>query len=377
MRTLFCMLGVGLPVVVGLAPCLAQPTAPVTLESLVNSRDAQETSVAAETADTAPKRPAGTVARPKDGVQHPDLDRAWAEYEQSVAKTAEGITAAIAKKFDVAAAKGDLDAAEKWQAALEKFEKAGEVPTEAEVNAIVKAAVTDYKKAKEELYKAYELVVKALTRDKKIAEAKTARDELRSLGSDRRMSPPLGNDRQMPALPAFGILPKPKSLSQALHDQLPTADEIAVLRNHFNATTRQVQEARDAFVYRLYRKAPPAQWTIDDASFLISLRAAMGTMSGEPEWITKIESANLAKRWLISSPSPADFIERARALVPTMGDALSERLSTNDIKNWLISLGDAYQTSKAKSAALNQLIRAGVALPCISELKQQIDASLN
>jgi hypothetical protein len=181
----------------------------------------------------------------------------------------------------------------------------------------------------------------------------------------------------MPALPAFGILPKPKSLSQALHDQLPTADEIAVLRNHFNATTRQVQEARDAFVYRLYRKAPPAQWTIDDASFLISLRAAMGTMSGEPEWITKIESANLAKRWLISSPSPADFIERARALVPTMGDALSERLSTNDIKNWLISLGDAYQTSKAKSAALNQLIRAGVALPCISELKQQIDASLN
>jgi tetratricopeptide (TPR) repeat protein len=317
------------------------------------------------------------VARPKDGVQHPDLDRAWAEYEQSVAKTAEGITAAIAKKFDVAAAKGDLDAAEKWQAALEKFEKAGEVPTEAEVNAIVKAAVTDYKKAKEELYKAYELVVKALTRDKKIAEAKTARDELRSLGSDRRMSPPLGNDRQMPALPAFGILPKPKSLSQALHDQLPTADEIAVLRNHFNATTRQVQEARDAFVYRLYRKAPPAQWTIDDASFLISLRAAMGTMSGEPEWITKIESANLAKRWLISSPSPADFIERARALVPTMGDALSERLSTNDIKNWLISLGDAYQTSKAKSAALNQLIRAGVALPCISELKQQIDASLN
>jgi hypothetical protein len=121
------------------------------------------------------------VARPKDGVQHPDLDKAWAEYDAVVAKAAEGIKAAITKQFDAATAKGDLDAAEKWQAALEKFEKAGEVPTDAETKSTVSAAVVAYKKAKEELAKAYEPVVKALTMEKKIADAKAAREELRSL----------------------------------------------------------------------------------------------------------------------------------------------------------------------------------------------------
>ncbi len=161
-------------------PCVGQESpGPATLENLVNSDEAKGPDAVpeAEAPPAGPKRPAGTVTRPKDGVQHPDLDKAWAEYDAVVTNAAEGIRAALTKQFDAATAKGDLDAAEKWQAALEKFEKAGEVPSQSEAKSAVSAAVADYKKAREELSKAYESVVKSLTMEKKIAEAKTARDE--------------------------------------------------------------------------------------------------------------------------------------------------------------------------------------------------------
>jgi tetratricopeptide (TPR) repeat protein len=115
-------------------------------------------------------------------VQHPDLDKAWADYDAAVAKAAERIKAAISKQFDAATAKGDLDPAEKWQLALEKFEKAGEVPADTEARAAVNAAVADYNKAKDKLFEAYEDVVKSLTMEKKIAEAKAARNEKATLG---------------------------------------------------------------------------------------------------------------------------------------------------------------------------------------------------
>ena len=154
-----------------------QPTSPATLEGLLNSGETQEAAAPPEP-DTGPKRPAGMHARPKEGVRHPDLDKAWADYDSAVAKVTESIRAAIAKQFEAATDKGDLAAAEKWQIALEKFEKAGELPTEKETKAAASAAATDAKQAREQLTKAYEAVVKSLTTEKKIAEAKRVRDEL-------------------------------------------------------------------------------------------------------------------------------------------------------------------------------------------------------
>lgn len=173
-----------------------QQTGPRTFESLLNSDEATKPAAVAEVdfTDTVPKRPAGTVARPEDGVQHPDLDKAWADYEAAVTKAAEGIRAAINKQFDAATEKGDLDAAEKWQNALEKFEKAGKVPAEKEVKAAVSGAIAELKKAGEELTKAYEAVVKALTIEKRIAEAKAVRQENQSLGKapEEQTSPVVG-----------------------------------------------------------------------------------------------------------------------------------------------------------------------------------------
>jgi hypothetical protein len=167
--------------VLGIAfPCWAQnPPGPRTLERRLKSGEAQGTSAAsgAEAANASPMRPAGIATRRNNGVQHPDLDKAWAKYSAIVSKAAEEIRAVFLKQFDAATAKGNLDAAEKWQAALAKFEKTGEMPTANETKAAVNAALADYKKATEDLSKEYEAVIKALTMDKRIAEAKVARDE--------------------------------------------------------------------------------------------------------------------------------------------------------------------------------------------------------
>jgi hypothetical protein len=177
--------------------CLAQqPIGPATLESLLNSGDDQKPATAE--ADAAPKRPAGTAARPKDCVQHPDLDKAWANYDAASTKAAEGIRAAINKQFNASAEKGDPDAAKMWQIALEQFEKTGAVPTGREARSAVSAAVLDYKKAKKELTAAYEAVVKALTMEKKIAEAKAVRSELRILSNETIAS---GSSTKAPVRP--------------------------------------------------------------------------------------------------------------------------------------------------------------------------------
>jgi hypothetical protein len=161
----------------GLVPlaCLAQqPPGAATLETSVSGDDSK-----AKTAGTV--RPAGTLVRPQDGVQHPDLDKAWTEYDAAVAKVTESIKAIIAKQFDAATEKGDLDAAEKWQVIGENFAESGKLPTATETKATVSAAVAEYKKAREELTNAYEAVVKVVTTEKKIKDARAVKNELAEL----------------------------------------------------------------------------------------------------------------------------------------------------------------------------------------------------
>ena len=183
MRSLCCKFLAAVAVLLGVTcPHFAKAQSdPATLEKLVNSPEAQGSPTVPESEDSGPDRPAGTLVRPKDGVQHTDLDKAWAEYHETVSKAADGIKVAIKKQFDVTTAKGDLDAAEKWQAALEKFEKTGEVPLEDETKAAVNATASGYSRAKQGLSKAYEAMTKSLTKEKKITEAKAARAELRML----------------------------------------------------------------------------------------------------------------------------------------------------------------------------------------------------
>jgi len=201
------------------AACFAQqPTGPATLEGLLNAGEGRKPTAEA---DADPKRPAGTVARPKDGVQHPDLDKAWAEYDAVVAKAAEGIKAAISKQFDAATAKGDLDAAEKWQVAMEKFEEAGEVPSGGEAKAAVSAAVAHYKMAKDKLSKAYESVVKALTMEKKVADARLVGNEWQRLSQATQERERHQSKESISILEAKAIASRVLALSEQEWLQLP------------------------------------------------------------------------------------------------------------------------------------------------------------
>lgn len=131
----------------------------------------------------APVRPMGTVARPKNGVRHPDLDKAWAEYESIVAKVTEDVAAAIKKEFQAAVTKGDLDTAEKWEGVAKKFASDGDCQLEEALGAIGKRAVLKLRSAHVALEKAYDSVVRALTMEKKIAQAKAAKSEFLALAS--------------------------------------------------------------------------------------------------------------------------------------------------------------------------------------------------
>jgi hypothetical protein len=172
----------------GVRICFAEPPkAPATLGNLLADEPApsNEGTVAADAPQPAATPPSlrGAMVRPQAGFQHPDLDKAWAEYTAAVAKATEGIRASITKQFDAAVEKGDLDAAEKWQGVLAKLEKSGEIPTTTETKAAVSAATTGLKKGRDELAKTYDALVKALTMEKKITEAMAVRNEKRSLES--------------------------------------------------------------------------------------------------------------------------------------------------------------------------------------------------
>lgn len=173
-----------------LSHCLAQQAPdPATLENLLKPEEVQKRPANPETkaTDADPVHPAGTFVRPKDGLQHPDLEKAWVEYDTAVKKASEGIKTAIAKQCEAVMAKGNLDAAEKWQATLRKFETAGEMPEAGATKAAVNAAATEYKKANDELTKAYEAVVRALTKEKRIDLARAANSEKEAIQKARQV----------------------------------------------------------------------------------------------------------------------------------------------------------------------------------------------
>jgi len=136
-------------------------------------------SARAATATPAAGRPSpNTIARPRDGVQHPDLDAAWQKHNDAVAQVSERIRAAITKQFDASTAAGDLDEAAKWQTISENFATDGDLPIDPATKSVVSFSATDLRGAREDLTEAYESLVKRLTMERKLPEAKAVRSEL-------------------------------------------------------------------------------------------------------------------------------------------------------------------------------------------------------
>ena len=140
----------------------------------------------------------GSVRRPEKGFQHPDLDKAWAEYDASVEAVAELVEGFLRSQFEAATEAGDLDSALRWRAANEQFKSDGTVPEGVDnpktgpASAPREGAVpvaSRIKQANERLEKAYESVEKALVKTVELEKAKTARRERIALLAEPRRVP--------------------------------------------------------------------------------------------------------------------------------------------------------------------------------------------
>ncbi len=119
----------------------------------------------------------GERIRPENGVADVALDKAWADYRQQVSIAADEVRDALNAQFDAATDKGDLEEAEKWQAVIEAFEANGMLGGDKSTRAAVANAQKQLMEAEKELIAAYGEVIKSLTKQKKINEAKAVRAE--------------------------------------------------------------------------------------------------------------------------------------------------------------------------------------------------------
>lgn len=188
-----------------LAGLAQQQAGPGTLENLLQDKPAvpaQRPSAADASESTAPialptGRVQGAVARPKESVQHPDLDAAWAEYDKEMDAVAQSVETAIEQNLNAAAAAGDLDASLRWKAAGEQFQKDGQIPEEFDETKADGRLKTKPQKpgisprsriaeAKTRLAAAYEAVEKSLVKSHSLEKAQQARAEREALrGQDR------------------------------------------------------------------------------------------------------------------------------------------------------------------------------------------------
>ncbi len=378
-----------------------QPTGPATpedSESSVDRGDPVRTT----------RQPYTRLARPEDGVQHADLDKAWEEYEAAIAKGAERIQAAISKQFDAATARGDLDDSEKWQAALEIFVKSGEVPDEGMPKTLVNAAITDCKKAKEELRKGYEGVVKTLTIEKKIEEAKAVRTEARCLNkppdedvvtSKSSFAPKQGGGggvgRRKPSDGPNSTITKsiqpvrePKNLSEEIRVRLPTAEELAVLGNAVNLPTSQVRAAKSAYLERIYPVYGIERWSAVDVAYLMALSEALSRISGDPSiqlprgfcsgGVNGVSSSFfLASDWALKSKDPKTFIERVKAMDSNTRKIFDDYVSEDQVRQWLLAVEPPAQTAAAKAKALDSIMQSGILSQGVVEFRRSIQTAVN
>lgn len=185
-------------------PCLLshaqEAPGPKTLENLLTPDDAPKRlpDTKDQVADSHPARPGGTLVRPEEGVKHPDLDKAWADYDFKVNEAAVNLREAIATQRRLAREAGDATTAKRYRKILEAFDAGGDLPLDDKlIDKPVRAARDIFRTAVEGLQRAYTKVeiaiAKDLTRPEEDAEAVRAEMDALSTGSTPVRQPQSGN----------------------------------------------------------------------------------------------------------------------------------------------------------------------------------------
>jgi hypothetical protein len=172
-------------------------------------------------------------------------------------------------------------------------------------------------------------------------------------------------------VPASALLPAPAELSREIVGLLPTEAEVAVLQNHVNLPDRRVEEAKNAFLNRIYQVFSVERWTTVDAAYLIGLVDRLGEITGSAStplpnggWISGSREgcrAALAEKWLLTSKSEQEFAARVRSMPAGLLGRIEWMMSWRDTKNWLMSLGGEYEVTRRKLQAIDYLMQQGCA----------------
>ena len=244
-------------------------------------------------------------------------------------------------------------------------EASGTAPTDAE--AIKRHAAEMYRRALPDISDPIELALAS----KRVAAVKLNVDPPVA-GANPTGRPLAVRRRGAPLrIPASTLLPAPAELSPELLPLLPTEAEVAALKNHVNVDDRQVRQAKNAYLQRVYAQFPAKAWTTADALYLIELNDSLNGLLGEssvvgPNWSMggsrQACKAAMASMWLLAATSEQDFVRRMRTLpADAQGPDLERRIGERETKEWLLQLGPDYTATRRKLQAIQHLIDQGAA----------------
>lgn len=138
------------------------------------------------------------LARPADGSKDGDLEKPWLSYKSATDLATAQLRDAIEIKRRAARANGDLEAASRLKSASEALDKNGEMPDGKELEKDVASTQDAYKRAAEDLDKAYAALVRKLT-------ANTALDESVAQAVENERAALFAADKPIDLLPLIDL----------------------------------------------------------------------------------------------------------------------------------------------------------------------------
>lgn len=240
--------------------------------------------------------------------------------------------------------------------------------TSAEAEAIKRHAATMYQEALPDITDPIE---RALA-EKRVAAMKLETDGFFVQDTDAAWQTPDRRSDASVEVPASVLLPVPADLSLELVPLLPTEAEVETLQNHVDRATRQVENAKEAFLQRVYAEFPVARWTATDAAYLIALNDSLNELLGESTALLPALSmggsreackAAMASVWVLESKDEQEFARRIRSL-PTDLVQLEQvgwRINERSVREWFKQLGPEYSATRRQLRAIEYLIDQEVA----------------
>jgi hypothetical protein len=279
-------------------------------------------------------------------------------------------------------------------------------------------------RAKRELANAYEEAIAALTKERRYDDAVALRAELDELTKiqaafdfrseePNRKKPAKEDDLEPAEKPQAKNVakakvdtpPKPLAAAASKPSNIDLAAALVAATaktplDSVTATSEEKKEILNKIVKDLYTQWPPRRWTAqqfdDFVAFFAAASAKVDTkscmlpqvapdastgvwaitsegrgVSGSVDSVQKFAVGYPGKQWIVSSPTPDEFVSRATHLqAKEYWPAVNKELEVDDLKLWLKSVG--CMDAKGFKAVLEELGQADVRLAALDKLRAEL-----